>query len=33
MLATSYEGYLAEMFKYHQLVTPMTCEEWEVCYV
>lgn len=29
MLAKTYDDYLAEMFKYHQFVTPMTRAEWE----
>lgn len=29
MLATTYEEYRAEMFRYHQFVVPMTREEWE----
>lgn len=32
MLATTYEDYLAEMFKYHQFVKPMTRAEWEHYY-
>lgn len=32
MFATNYPDYLAEMFKYHQFVKPMTEIEWNHYY-